>query len=155
MNRIQVTQPTFAINLDNPTEVSYGSIDGNWKSIIVQTYLHGFPEIKDDEILYVFKEDKTSDIIKKDRGYILKQTMYELNKKYTEGNIEYEYTKLGSNTLMGIYYRGDGDPIRKMDEFMRDKISNQFYSEYIDSNMDNPWVRIIVIGDECKFLFTK
>ena len=71
MNRIQVTQPTFLINLDNPTEVSYVPMEGNWKPVIAQTYLHGFPEIKDDEILYVFKENKTSDIIKKDRGYIL------------------------------------------------------------------------------------
>jgi hypothetical protein len=155
MYKIIVTQPTFLINLDNPTEVSYGPMDGNWKSIIVQTYQYGFPEIKDNEILYVFNEDKTSNIIKNDRGYILKQTMYELNKKYTEGDIEYEYTKLGSNTLMAIHYRGDGDPIRKMDEFMRDKISNQYYTEFIDSNMDNPWVRVIVIGDESKFLFSK
>jgi len=155
MYKIIVTQPTFLINLDNPTEVSYGPMDGNWKSIIVQTYQHGFPEIKDDEILYVFNEDKTSDIIKKDRGYILKQTMYELNKKYTEGDIEYEYTKLGSNTLMGIYYRGEGDPVMEMDEFMKNKILNKYYTEYVDMDMDNPWVRIIVIGDESKFLFTK
>jgi hypothetical protein len=71
MNKIQVTQPTFLINLDNPTEVSYVPMDGNWKSILVETYLYGFPEIKDDEILYVFKENKTSDRIKHDRGYIL------------------------------------------------------------------------------------
>jgi hypothetical protein len=153
MNKIIVTQPTFLINLDNPTEVSYGPMDGNWKSIIAQTYLHGFPEIKDDEILYVFKEDKTSDIIKKHRGYVGKH--YELNKKYTEGDIEYEYTKLGSNTLIGISYRGEGDPVIEMDEFMRDKFSNKYYTEYVDMNMDNPWVRIIVIGDESKFLFTK
>jgi hypothetical protein len=65
-----VTQPTFLINLDNPTEVSYVPMDGNWKSIIVQTYQHGFPELKDDEILYTFTEN---------RGYIGKH--YELNKK--------------------------------------------------------------------------
>jgi hypothetical protein len=144
MNKIQVTQPTFLINLDNPTEGSYVPMEGNWKSMVVETYQHGFPEIKDDEILYVYKEN---------RGYFGKH--YELNKKYTEGDIEYEYTKLGSNTLMGIYYRGDGDPVRKMDEFMRDKFSNKYYTEYVDINMDNPWVRIIVIGDESKFLFTK
>jgi hypothetical protein len=86
MNKIQVTQPTFLINLDNPTEVSYVPMEGNWKSIIVETYPYGFPKIKDNEILYVFK---------KDRGYVGKY--YELNKKYTEGDIEYEYTKLGSN----------------------------------------------------------
>jgi len=85
MNKIQVTQPTFLINLDNPTEVSYEPMDGNWKSIIVQTYLYGFPEIKDDEILYALTEN---------RGCIRKR--YVMNKKYTEGDIEYEYTKLGS-----------------------------------------------------------
>ena len=144
MNKIQVTQPTFLINLDNPTEVSYEPMDGNWKSIMVQTYLHGFPEIKDDEILYVLTEN---------RGYIRKR--YVMNKKYTEGDIEYEYTKLGSNTLMGIYYRGDNDPVRKIDKFIRNQISNKDYTEFVDMNMDNPWVRIIVIGDESKFLFTK
>jgi hypothetical protein len=144
MNKIQVTQPTFLINLDNPTEVSYVPMEGNWKSIIVQTYPYGFPKIKDDEILYTFTEN---------RGYIGKH--YELNKKYTEGDIEYEYTKLGSNTLIGISYRGEGDPVMEMDEFMKNKISNKYYTEYVDMNMDNPWVRIIVIGDESKFLFTK
>jgi hypothetical protein len=64
MNKIQVTQPTFLINLDNPTEVSYVPMEGNWKSIIVETYQHGFPEIKDDEILYIYKEN---------RGYIKKE----------------------------------------------------------------------------------
>jgi hypothetical protein len=64
MNKIQVTQPTFLINLDNPTEVSYVPMEGNWKSIIVQTYQNGFPEIQDNEILYVYKEN---------RGYIKKQ----------------------------------------------------------------------------------
>jgi len=144
MNKIQVTQPTFLINLDNPTEVSYEPMDGNWKSIIVQTYLYGFPEIKDDEILYALTEN---------RGCIRKR--YVMNKKYTEGDIEYEYTKLGSNTLMGIYYRGDNDVVREIDKFIRSKVSTENYTEYIDMNMDNPWVRIIVIGGESKFLFTK
>ena len=142
MNKIQVTQPTFLINLDNPTEVSYVPMEGNWKSIIVETYLHGFPEIKDDEILYVYKEN---------RGYIGKH--YELNKKYTEGEIEYEYTKLGTNILMGISYRGENDPVRGIDDFMTKKLSDKKYTEYVDMSMDNPWVRIIVIGDESKFLF--
>jgi len=144
MNKIQVTQPTFLINLDNPTEVSYEPMDGNWKSIIVQTYLYGFPEIKDDEILYALTEN---------RGCIRKR--YVMNKKYIEGDIEYEYTKLGSNTLMGIYYRGDNDTVREIDKFIRSKVSTENYTEYVDMNMDNPWVRIIVIGGESKFLFTK
>jgi hypothetical protein len=142
MNKIEVTQPTFLINLDNPTEVSYVPMDGNWKTITVQTYQHGFPEIKDGEMLYYFTEN---------RGYIRRH--YVMNKKYTEGDIDYEYTKLGTNILMGISYRGDNEPVKKINEFINTNILNKDYSEYIDMNMDNPWVRIIVIGDESKFLF--
>ena len=141
---IEVEQPAFLLDKNNPTKVSYNNEEGdNWKSIIVQTYLHGFPELKEDEILFKYKN----------RGYIGKS--YEFNKKYTDGDIEYEYTKLGSNTLLCIYYRGDNDPVRKIDSFIKNKISTQDYTEYVDMNMDNPWARIIVIGDEAKFLFTK
>jgi hypothetical protein len=141
---IEVEQPAFLLDKNNPTKVSYNNEEGdNWKSIIVQTHLHGFPELKEDEILYKYKN----------RGYIGK--FYEFNKKYTDDDIEYEYTKLGSNILLGIYYRGDNDPVRKIDSFIRNKISTQNYTEYVDMNMDNPWVRIIVMGDEAKFLFTK
>jgi hypothetical protein len=140
---IEVEQPAFLLDKNNPTKISYNNEDGdNWKSIIVQTYLHGFPPLKEDEILYKYK----------DRGYIGKY--YEFNKKYTEGDIEYEYTKLGKNTLLGIYYRGDNDPVRKIDKFIRSKVSTENYTEYVDMNMDNPWVRIIVIGSESKFLFS-
>ncbi len=149
MNKIQITQPTFLINLDNPTEVSYVPMEGNWKSIIVETYQHGFPEIKDDEILYVYREYIGLPPNMGCRGYIGKH--YELNKKYTEDEIEYEYTKLGTNILMGISYRGDNDPVRGIGVFMTKKLLGKKYTEYID--MNNPWARIIVIGDESKFLF--
>jgi hypothetical protein len=140
---IEVEQPAFLLDKNNPTNISYNNEDGdNWKSIIVQTYLHGFPPIKEDEILYKYKN----------RGYIGKS--YEFNKKYTDGDIEYEYSKLGKNTLLGIYYRGDNDPVRKIDKFIRSKVSTENYTEYVDMNMDNPWVRIIVIGSESKFLFS-
>jgi hypothetical protein len=77
----------------------------------------------------------------------------ELNKKFTEGDIEYEFTKLGKNTLLGIYYRGDGDPVEKIDSFIENKLLEN-YTVYVDMNMDNPWTRIIVIGNESKLLFT-
>jgi hypothetical protein len=140
---IEVEQPAFLLDKNNPTNISYNNEDGdNWKSIIVQTYLHGFPPIKEDEILYKYKN----------RGYIGKS--YEFNKKYTDGDIEYEYSKLGKNTLLGIYYRGDNEPVRKIDKFIRSKVSTENYTEYVDMNMNNPWVRIIVIGSESKFLFS-
>jgi hypothetical protein len=99
MNKIQVTRPTFLINLDNPIEVSYEPMDGNWKSIIVQTYQRGFPEIKDDEILYVFKENITSDITKNDRGYILKTN--NIMEKY-EKEIKWFWIGFSIGAIVGI-----------------------------------------------------
>jgi hypothetical protein len=143
---ILLDQPTFFLNKDNPTKISYNKEDDddNWKSIIVGTYLHGFPMLKEDEILYKYSDS---------RGYISKS--YEFNKRYTDGDIDYEFTKLGNNTLLGIYYCGDNEPVKKIDSFIRKIVSNKNYTEYIDMNMDNPWVRIIVMGEESKFLFTK
>ena len=57
--------------------------------------------------------------------------------------------------IIGIYYRVDNDPVRVIDEFMSKELSDKKYTEYVDMNMDNPWVRIIVIGDESKFLFSR
>jgi hypothetical protein len=62
MKTIDVSMPVFLINLENPEEVSYEWKDGiNWKQICVSTYAFGFPELKDDDILYKYKEN---------RGYI-------------------------------------------------------------------------------------
>jgi hypothetical protein len=80
MNKIQVTQPTFLINLDNPTETSYVPMEGNWKTITSQTYLNGFPEIKDDEILYIYKNNRGY-IYKNNIGYIATSTN---NEKYNQ-----------------------------------------------------------------------
>lgn len=46
---------------------------------------------------------------------------------------------IDKSNSVGIYLKSLGD----------DK-----YTEFVDMNMDNPWVRIIVIGDEHKFLFS-
>jgi hypothetical protein len=108
MNKIQVTQPTFLINLDNPTETSYVPMEGNWKTIISQTYLNGFPEIKDDEILYIYKNN---------RGYIAKmstnnekynQIIDDVYKSYVksffEGQLKENYTSSGYD--FDDYYYG-------------------------------------------------
>jgi len=73
MSKIQVTQPTFLINLDNPTEVSYVPMEGNWKSIIVETYQHGFPEIQDD--VGCTKSDRTGTGTKSIFGYTIRHNM--------------------------------------------------------------------------------
>jgi hypothetical protein len=116
MNKIQVTQPTFLINLDNPTETSYVPMEGNWKTIISQTYLNGFPEIKDDEILYIYKNNRGY-IYKNNGGYIAKmstnnekynQIIDDVYKSYVksffEGQLKENYTSSGYD--FDDYYYG-------------------------------------------------
>ena len=63
---IEVEQPTFLLDKNNPMNVSYSNEEGdNWKSIIVGTYLHGFPPLKEGDILYKYKDN---------RGYVYKIT---------------------------------------------------------------------------------
>lgn len=66
-NIIEITQPVFQINLDNPREFSYNPEDGdeNWKPIIVETYNEGLPQPKNNQILFKYKEN---------RGYLYEQT---------------------------------------------------------------------------------
>jgi hypothetical protein len=46
-----------------------------------------------------------------------------------------------------LIYRGDGDPVRKLDDKIREYTNGEQYWEFIDMNMDNPWTRIIVFGE--------
>jgi hypothetical protein len=59
---INVDRPTFLVNKKDYKKVSYGGPgDDNWKFIIVQTYLAGFPALKEGEVLYKYTNN---------RGYI-------------------------------------------------------------------------------------
>ena len=66
-NIIEITRPVFLINLDNPREFTYTAEDSgeNWKTIMVQNYTFGFPELKENQILFKYTEN---------RGYIHEQT---------------------------------------------------------------------------------
>jgi hypothetical protein len=44
-------------------------------------------------------------------------------------------------------YRGDNDPVAKLNEKVSELTKGLRYFEFIDMNMDNPWVRVIVFGD--------
>jgi ABC-type uncharacterized transport system substrate-binding protein len=46
-----------------------------------------------------------------------------------------------------INYRGDNDPVAKLNEKVSELTKDLRYYEFIDMNMDNPWVRVIVFGD--------
>jgi hypothetical protein len=46
-----------------------------------------------------------------------------------------------------LTYRGADDPVRKLDDKIREYTNGEKYWEFIDMNMDNPWTRIIVFGE--------
>lgn len=43
-------------------------------------------------------------------------------------------------------YSGYGDPIKYLNDAVREYVGRELYNEFIDANMDNPWVRVIVKG---------
>jgi hypothetical protein len=64
------------------------------------------------------------------------------------GEITIEELKNNNSKRVSILtYRGDGDPVRKLDDKIREYTNGEKYCEFIDMNMDNPWTRIIVFGE--------
>lgn len=59
MKEIKVDRPVFNIDMDNPEQVYYESADRlkgkRIKTIHVADWLHGFPPLKDNQILYIYK----------------------------------------------------------------------------------------------------
>ncbi len=45
-----------------------------------------------------------------------------------------------------LVYTGAGDPIKHLREAVRQYVGNEGYNEFIDANMDNPWVKVIIKG---------
>lgn len=95
---ILVKQPTFLINLDNPIEVSYEPKEGNWKTIISQTYQFDIPEPKENEILYKFSDK---------RGYIYK------NKVMNKVEIDIETFRGIWLILCGVSYNHSGAEVNE------------------------------------------
>lgn len=51
------------------------------------------------------------------------------------------------NIKIGILiYQGSGDPVMNLNAAVRRYVRNENYQEFIDANMDNPWVRVIIKG---------
>ncbi len=59
-NIIEITQPVFLINLDNPREFSYNPDESseNWKTILVHTYNGELPQPTENEILYKYNDKR-------------------------------------------------------------------------------------------------
>ena len=45
-----------------------------------------------------------------------------------------------------LHYVGNGDPVKNLNAAVSKYVANEGYNEFVDANMDNPWVRVIVKG---------
>jgi hypothetical protein len=45
-----------------------------------------------------------------------------------------------------LMYVGEDDPVAILDEAVSQYVGHEGYSEFIDINMDNPWVRVVMSG---------
>ena len=69
-------------------------------------------------------------------------------KNSTMDEITIEELKNNNSKRVSILtYRGEGDPVRKLDDKIQEYTNGEPYWEFIDMNMDNPWTRIIVFGE--------
>jgi len=46
-----------------------------------------------------------------------------------------------------LTYRGEHDPVRALDTKIREYTNGEKYHEFVDEQMDNPWVRVIIFGE--------
>lgn len=48
---------------------------------------------------------------------------------------------------IGVFtYNGVGDPVKHLDDAVYDYVGDKPFNEFIDADMDNPWVRVIIFG---------
>lgn len=64
---------------------------------------------------------------------------------------EIEVVELSNNgkRVFILTFSGEGDPVRALDSKIVELtawIGQKDYHEFVDMNMDNPWVRIVVYG---------
>ncbi len=61
-------------------------------------------------------------------------------------NIE-EFKNGGSSRVVVFRYDGDGDPVVKLEDKIREYTKNEkFFNEFVGVNMDNPWVRVVIFS---------
>ncbi len=60
---------------------------------------------------------------------------------YQEAKTTNEKIKVGI-----LIYTGAGDPVKSLTEAVHEYVGSEGYNEFLDANMDNPWVRVIIKG---------
>jgi len=61
------------------------------------------------------------------------------------GVINVKEIKNDNIKIIIIEYRGENDSILKIDEYILNNYNKDEYIEFVDINMDNPWIRILKI----------
>ena len=52
-----------------------------------------------------------------------------------------------ANKVAVFTYSGDGNPISALDDAVREYVgTNSDYQQFVDFNMDNPWVRVVIFN---------
>lgn len=64
--------------------------------------------------------------------------------KIEESTINLKYGREGKVAI--LMYVGEDDPVSKLDDAVSEYVGNVAYNQFIDINMDNPWVRVIISG---------
>ena len=62
------------------------------------------------------------------------------------------YTHIGESNdnrkcrIITFEYNGSGDPVKHLDNAIQEYTKCRIYKDFIDANMDNPWVRIVIMS---------
>jgi hypothetical protein len=58
-----------------------------------------------------------------------------------------EYKNNNSKRVLILTYNGEEDPVKMLNNKIKEYANGEQYREFIDISMDNPWTRIIVFGE--------
>ena len=64
--------------------------------------------------------------------------------KIQESSIDLTFERKGQIAI--LMYAGEEDPVQKLDTAVSEYVGNVGHNQFIDINMDNPWVRVIISG---------
>jgi len=61
-----------------------------------------------------------------------------------ESSIELTHGRTGQIAV--LMYVGENDPVAKLNSVVSEYVGNVGHNQFVDINMDNPWVRVIITG---------
>jgi hypothetical protein len=64
--------------------------------------------------------------------------------KIQESSIDLTHGRKGQVAV--LIYAGEDDPVAKLDWAVSEYVGHVGHNQFIDINMDNPWVRVIISG---------